>query len=122
MKTAIIIAQLIVLASCAYSQDSTHPSALSTLYTVHIDEVTLSSMQRFEQLDIAQMRARNKILEEHNLPVTPGYALSTSGGLDGVDTSYGAGGAASSAIPVGMSIRFPASPLCGEYQTPSLAE
>ena len=57
------------------------PLLASNDVTVHIDEVTLSSMQRFEQLDIAQMRARNKILEELNLPVTPGYALSTSGGM-----------------------------------------
>src|SRR5512132_2730651 len=81
MKTALVIAHIVVLVACANSQDSTHPAAPARLYTVHIDEVTLSSMQRFEQLSNAQMRARNKILEEHNLPLTPGYEISTSGGM-----------------------------------------
>jgi len=78
----IVLAALFVLLNLSsYSQDSTQLSSLPTIYTVHIDAVMLSLMQRFEQLDAAQVHARNEILREHNLPVTPSYEFSTSDGL-----------------------------------------
>src|SRR5262245_52831344 len=80
MKYLFIISFLLFTTQ-AFSQDSTQLPGLPIIYTVHIDEVMPSSMRRFEQLDVAQVHARNKILEEHNLPITPGYELSTSDGI-----------------------------------------
>src|SRR5437867_6398442 len=75
-----IVASFMLLAR-APSQDSTQLSNLATIYTVHIDEVPLSLMQRFEQLNAAQVHARNEILQKHNLPITPSYEFSTSDGI-----------------------------------------
>jgi hypothetical protein len=78
LSTIALIVQLNIL---AFSQDSTQLSGLPTIYTVHIDEVMPSSMQRFEQLNTAQTRSQHTILEEYNLPLTPVYELSTSSGM-----------------------------------------
>ncbi len=72
---------LLLFSSRAFPQDSTQLSGLPTIYTVHIDEVMLSLVQRFEQLNTAQVRARSAIFEEHKLPLTPVYELSTSSGM-----------------------------------------
>lgn len=79
MKYLLLISVLL-FSQITFPQDSTQLSGLPTIYTVHIDEVMLSSMQQFERLNTAQVRARNAILEEHKLPITPVYELSTSSG------------------------------------------
>lgn len=83
-----LVSVLVFLAVNAFGQDSTHLSSarspwdnLPTIYTVHIDEVMISSMQRFEELNAAQVRARTALLEQHQLPITPAYEISTSLGL-----------------------------------------
>src|SRR5258706_2983219 len=75
------VISLFIFSTAALSQDSTQLSSLPTIYTVHIDEVVLESMPRFEQLNVAQVHARNEILLGHNLPITPSYEFSTSDGI-----------------------------------------
>ncbi|HTK81677.1 MAG TPA: hypothetical protein VL633_05250, partial [Bacteroidota bacterium] len=72
---------LALVGSVAFSQDSTRLSGLPRIYTVHIDEVQPSSMTRFEQLNSAQVNARNAILEERQLPLSPSYQMNSSDGV-----------------------------------------
>ena len=71
---------MLLLSAQSYSQDSTQLSGLPTIYAVHIDDIVPSFAQRFEQLNTAQARARNGILEQYSLPLNPAYEFSASTG------------------------------------------
>ena len=71
--------QLTILSGILFAQDTTHVSAKATLFSVHIDEVVPEQVQRFEDLNATQMRARSKVYKENHVPIPPGYEYSATG-------------------------------------------